>query len=240
MAFPLLTLVLVGSENVKAATIADAVADFSPTSNPNGAWSYGQEATLGGAFSLLTFNDSAHGLDAWATDANYPGGDATPYIAHNPSGSTITFSSFSVPVNELQLQPGPSGQFAVVRWTSTFATPTTITITGQFSSEDNHTSPTPAGTTSDAHVLRDGVALFNTNINGIGVTSPYSLTTTVSAGDTIDFAVGYGSNLDYSFDSTGLQAQISTIASTVPEPGSLLLLLSGSGLLMLGKRRTRR
>lgn len=44
----------VAAEPVRASYIYDAAADFSPTSNPNGVWSYGWSATLGGAFQLYT------------------------------------------------------------------------------------------------------------------------------------------------------------------------------------------
>jgi hypothetical protein len=232
LALPMISLCLLHPGGAHAASIYSAVGDFSATNNPNGPWTYGYETTLGGTFSTLAFADSAHGLDAWATNANYPGGDATPYIAHNPSGSTITYTSFSVPADELQLQPGPQGEYAVVRWISPYLSATTLTISGHFSSEDNHVTPDPAGTSSDAHVLFNGVSLLDTNIDGIGVVSPFSLTVQVGAGDTIDFAVGYGSNLDYSFDSTGLQA----VLSETPEPTTLVLMVSVLAAMMLARR----
>ena len=39
-------------------------------------------------------------------------------------------------------------------------------------------------------------------------TAPFSITTSVAAGDTIDFVVGYGTNATHSNDSTGLSATI--------------------------------
>ncbi len=48
----------------------------------------------------------------------------------------------------------------------------------------------------------------------------------VQAGDTIDFAVGYGNNQTYLYDSTGLDATISTtpaaVSESVPEPSTVL------------------
>ena len=49
----------------------------------------------------------------------------------------------------------------------------------------------------------------------------------------IDFAVGFGSNMDYKFDSTGLHAHI----SENPEPGTWVLLLSGVTVGLLNRRR---
>jgi hypothetical protein len=234
--FQVAVLVLLTSgASAYAGTIWDAASDFSIASNPNGQWSYGSESTLGGTFSALTFADSAQGLQAWASNANYPGEDATAYIAHNPTASTITYTTFSVPPNGLQLHPGVAGQYAVVRWTSPFLVNTFVTLDGSFFSEDNHVTPAPAGTTSDAHILRNGISLLDTNIDGIGVTAPYSLTFLAGAGDIVDFAVGFGSNSDFHFDSTGLQAQI----SANPEPGTWVLLLSGMTLGVVGRHRRR-
>jgi hypothetical protein len=226
-------MLIAGGASAHAATVWNAGSDFSLVSNPNGDWSYGVESTLGGAFSGLMFADSAHGLEAWASNANYPGEDATAYIAHNPTASTITWTTFSVPPNALQLHPGLTGQYAVVRWTSPFLVNTSITVNGSFFSEDNHLTPTPAGTTSDAHILRDGVSLLDTNIDGTGVASPFDLTFVVGAGSTVDFAVGFGSNMDYHFDSTGLEAQI----AANPEPGTWILLMSGLIVGVAARRR---
>jgi hypothetical protein len=38
--------------------------------------------------------------------------------------------------------------------------------------------------------------------------TPFSFTTSVRAGDTIEFVVGYGSNANHAYDSTGLSATI--------------------------------
>jgi hypothetical protein len=228
-----LLVLLASSASASGGTLWDAGSDFSLTSNPNGQWSYGFETTLGGALTGFTVAATAHGLDAWATATNYPGEEATAYVGHNPTASTITYTTFSIPPNALQLHPGPAGQYAVVRWTSPFVVNTLVTVDGSFFSEDDHTTPTPAGTTTDVHIFRNGVSLLDSNINGTAATSPFSLTLAVGAADTIDFAVGFGSNMDYKFDSTGLHAHI----SDNPEPGTWVLLLSGVTLGLLNRRR---
>jgi hypothetical protein len=71
------------------------------------------------------------------------------------------------------------------------------------------------GTTTDVHVFHNGSALFNGVVNGFGPGSGPSFATslTVLPGDTIDFAVGMGSNGSYISDPTGLDATIMVSAS---------------------------
>lgn len=50
----------------------------------------------------------------------------------------------------------------------------------------------------------------------------FSLTGALAAGDRLDFVVGFGPDMDFGFDSTGFNADISFRSSAaVPEPGSL-------------------
>ena len=53
-------------------------------------------------------------------------------------------------------------------------------------------------------------------------------TLSLNAGDVLDFSVGFGANGNYFFDRTGINASV----SAVPEPASLLLLLSGAMILV--------
>src|SRR5438874_1903922 len=96
LAVAVLALMAIGAP-AWCTTIWDAGTNFSLAGNPNGQWTYGSEATLGGALSAFTFADTASGLQAWASSANYPGQDATAYVGHNPTGSSITYTTFSVP-----------------------------------------------------------------------------------------------------------------------------------------------
>ena len=65
-------------------------------------------------------------------------------------------------------------------------------------------------TTTDVHVLHNGLGLYTGNVDGFGPSSDQSFTTTISvaSGDTIDFAVGYGTNGNYFFDTMGVSAVI--------------------------------
>lgn len=150
-------------------------------------------------------------------------------LANKSGGLATCGSTVSVPNNFLDMHPSSTGEDSVVRWTS----PGTgsIVISGLFQGLD-FAGPT----TTDAHILLNGIAIFDANINSYGVAVPFNLVEAVSAGDTIDFAVGFGSDGGYSFDSTGLQGTIDL--STVPEPGTLALLGSGLvGVMAMVRRR---
>lgn len=105
----------------------------------------------------------------------------------------------------LNLHPGDSGQKSVVGWTAPSSA--TVKIEGRFEGIDTH------GTTTDVAVVKNfatssPTTLFSDNIGFYGAKASFSFTTSVRAGDTIGFVVGYGSNANHSFDSTGLSATI--------------------------------
>ena len=118
-------------------------------------------------------------------------------------GTTITFKP-----DQLVIHPGPGGQYDVVRFTAPGVN--TYSISTAFFGVDSRP------TTTDVHVLRNGVSLFDGNINTYNPDSglTFSKTVTLSTGDTIDFAVGIGSNGNFYSDSTGLQARITPVPTT--------------------------
>src|SRR5439155_10367324 len=63
-------------------------------------------------------------------------------------------------------------------------------------------------TSTDVHVLQDGSVLFNGSVTAFGAGPSFTATRTVLAGDTIDIAVGYGSDGTFTCDTTGLDAVI--------------------------------
>jgi hypothetical protein len=191
-----------GSVPAAAESVYNAAADFSATSNPtNEGWSYGWSQSLGGPFILATDPQVIQGLDAWLGDAdNNPG---LPGVLHNGTTEDIIWSSAFFDEGQLGLAPGPNGEYAVVRWIA--PDNGTVALAASFFGVD-FVGPT----TTDAHVLHNGQALFDVFIEAFGSSSTRSLNTYlfVSRGDTIDFAVGYGRNLNYVSDTTGLQATI--------------------------------
>ena len=203
----------------------NAVNDFGST-NPTAPWSYGYETTLGGSFTLFanytgSYASMANWL-AWMYGAN----PSTPVIAKNNTSSTLIYSTLTQPIDVLLMHPGNLGEYAVLRFTA--PTTDTYNISAIFSGLDT--------TTTDVNILKNNVGIFSDAITGFGDTGSSASSLSMIAGDTLDFAVGYGSgsNNTYLNDSTGLK--FTADISTVPEPATMLLF--GLGLIVLaGVRR---
>ena len=165
----------------------DANADFSATSNPNGAWSYGWTATLGSPLHLYPSTNPSN-TSAWWDPAIERMG--APSFWKNTSAST----QFGVAPGETSLHPGPNNEFSVLRWTAPSASD--CTVNAQFLA--GHDGDT------DAYVLKNGATIFSaetTNIN-----PSFGQTIRLSAGDTLDFAVG--SKGSYYSDNTPVSVTI--------------------------------
>jgi hypothetical protein len=160
---------------------------------------------------------SCGGLAGWSGGGSGAPGDP-PFIYGNPTASSQFCGTGLDPTNELDMHPGLADQYAVVRWTA--ASSGSVNVNGFFHGLDQQ-----RGTTTDVHILHDSVGIFSGNVVGTS-TVPFNLTLAVLLGDTVDFAVGFGTD-DYLYDSTGLSATI----KAVPEPGSFIL--SASGLVAL-------
>ncbi len=211
---------------VAGAVTFSAAPDFSAVSNPGGAWSYGTSTTLGGLFSAFTvagtnlFGSGNPNISTWEA----PSG--APVVFKNTSATTqVASGSISLSAGQLALHPGSLGEFAIVRWTA--ASAGSVLLNTTFSGQDT------GGTTTDVHVLVNGVSVFDGLVNGFGALSSFASSFVVSAGSTVDFAVGYGANATYWNDSTGLSA---SLTAAIPEPATLLLL----GVALVGFAGTQR
>ena len=216
---------LVLAAPASAATVADFAADFSATSNPALGWSYGSTSAIGGPFTLLT----AHTVYAGVVEAWNPAGTSWPTIALNTGADPVAFGAGDAIVlaaGQGLLHPGPNGEFADVRYTAASAFSGIFNVT--FSGIDR------AGTTTDVHVLRNGVSLASGLIGGFGQTLTYSGVLTLGAGEHLDFLVGRGANGNYIDDSTGFTA---TLTSSAPEPATWALMIGGFGLAGAALRR---
>ena len=184
----------------------DAVSDFSIASNPNGSWSYGWEANLGGAFTLyaVTGTPNGPGIDMWLGPDSCGVAERFPLVGFNNTGAIINYAGgVSLPANMLTLHPSCTGKFSVARWTA----PTTgwFSVVGLFQGIDTR------GTTTDVHILQDSATtLLGANINGFGDQAPFSFARYLAAGETLDFVVGFGFNGTFWDDSTGLAVTITT------------------------------
>jgi MYXO-CTERM domain-containing protein len=205
---------------IASATTYDVAADFSASTNPNGAWSLGYSTTLGGAFNAYTANGTSGGVNFWQNAGGYP------TAAHNPTAAAITSGTVTINAGQFAMHPGPGGEYAVARFT--------VQVTGMhtFSAAfvgQDFVFPT----TTDVHLLLNSSPMFSSFINtfeGPGVASGI-FSTTLNAGDTLDVAVGYGSNFGFTGDTTG----VAFLVEAVPTPGAAALL--GLGGLVAARRR---
>jgi hypothetical protein len=220
----------------RTAYASDPVIDFSIVSNSSvaGVWSYGQTPTLGGAFSLLATAVPSEPLNPLLRDwrGAEPGFAGNyPFLLQNPTGiaQALGGTATSQP-DELLLHPGPSGEYSVLR----FVVPTSgsYQLQGAFTGRD-----TFLATTDTSILLNSGSSLFtgDININAGGNSAAFNLTQSFTAGDTLDFAVGFG-NGSYSNDSTGLKLSITSSVASAPEPTTLVFLALGGALVLACRR----
>jgi len=189
------------------ATSWAATGDFSAASNPTGAWSYGWSASRGSTFNLDTVATTVSGVNVW----KYSATQVEPDIFFNGTSDTINPSGTNpIPAGTLAFHPGPIGQNAIVRWTapSTGAYAIAATFTGRDS---------VGPTTTDVAVLSNGTELWSSEVTGYLAMQSYAASRLdLIAGDTLDFTVGFGTDGTYSYDSTGLTADISQFDTTPP------------------------
>lgn len=157
---------------------ADVAADFSKTSNPNGAWTYGYslgDPTAKDAGALVVFSDVA------TNPPEYPRWyDATNVVLDAPSvwRNDSNADRYGVASGEVAMHPGNAGEFAVIRWTAPVAG--TYSVMVQFKTGDT-------GDTNGL-LLHDGVALVTED--STSTDAVHELDVTLAAGDHLDVAVG--------------------------------------------------
>jgi hypothetical protein len=186
----------------------DAARDFSIISNPNGVWSYGWTSSLGSPLNLYTVTDttSVSGISAWLRSGTYY--IDPPLIAHNDTDSVICVP-VCVPPALLNVHPGPNDELTVVRWTA----PTS----GNFFFQGVVVGLDRGGPTTTGFYLvhNSSDILFSTQINVYRLPVTFHHVLTVSAGDTLDFAVDFGQNGNYFGDSTGIQFMVTAFAPSL-------------------------
>ena len=184
----------------------DAAGDFSATANPNGAWSYGWSTSRGSMFNLLATPSTFNGVNVWSNASTPP---LEPDVFFNGTSNVIAPNGTNpIPAGTLAFHPGAKGENAVVRWTAPMA--------GTFSVATTFTARDTVGTTTDVAVLSNGSQLAGGEVGPLP-TQTFALgPLPLSAGDTIDFTVGFGTDGTDLFDSTGLDAKITTVVDTTP------------------------
>jgi hypothetical protein len=221
---------VVGTARLASAQYDPSLA-FSPTSNPNGVWSYGFESVpLGSTFNLLTLPAPVPALpgpviDSWqsAPLGNFLG----VFYNETPAVQTVTTSGTEISQFDpgmLAMNAGPNDEFAIVQFTA----PTNgfYTIQGTFEGIDT------LGTASSVFLLWNNAVITNGNVLGFGPGSDLPLSSfpiLLNAGDTLAYAVGGGS---LNSMTALIDAQVS--AAAVPEPSPCALL--GLALVTLAAR----
>lgn len=219
---------IVSSIGAAQAITYDISTDFSTTSNPKGVWTYGFFPTVGDIPTLggtLTLYDQqltdGSGIQIWRSSTVQSLG--APADFNNPTGSDVTTCGSCSPLSAhtAAFHPGPSGEYSVYR----FTTPSSgiYMLDATFGGIDH------GGT--DVHILDNGSVIYSANITG-GSTSSLSQSLTLGSGELIDFAVGFGtgSDRDFFFDSTSINASLTIEA--IPEPE--IYAMMGIGLALMG------
>lgn len=224
-------LMVLGAVACAGAQVFDLKADFSTSSNPSGAWSYGRASsyststgvsgfTLGVATSLFSGKYSG-----WAASGDNVSQNGTVSLANAGAGVS------GVNTGDIILHPGaPPGSFtyAVVRWTAPSAG-TITSIVGQFNAADI------SGTVESAVY---GVGLQRFYNSNMTANSPFNISSSigVTAGQTVDFVVGTGIDHNNAGDSTPTMATINF--TPVPEPGTIAALSLGALALIRRRKRS--
>ena len=206
--------IIAGNEQLSNTVTYNARQDFSETSNPNGAWSYGYRPHSSDP--MILFNRYGLQPPEWYAD-NYIFSGA-PHVMLIPP-EYWNGGGFHIGPNDLSFHPAPGAwatggdlDWAIIRWTA--PTDGIIDLSAQFGGVYG------VGTgTRDLFVLRDSDTLFETTIyysaeqyQTASYNNPALL---VHAGDTIDFAVGPHDT--WGGDWTSIAAIIDFTSITAPD-----------------------
>ena len=189
----------------------DLAADFSPSKNPNEAWSFGWMAPDSTVFKIYTSPFNAHGLElnAWRGGGVGDGGSAPPHVIRNPTDIPLTASDTTWLPHEVTFHPGQQNERSVVRWTSPFTGP--ISLAAVFEGRSGFA-------TSGVEIYQNRTLLFSRLVSGNGAASRRSVTAklVVQLGDTIDFRVNYG-NGSWDSDTTQIGVIITPVPAAAPD-----------------------
>lgn len=135
-------------------------------------------------------------------------GKPDPCVVFNTSPEERRMAGISWPGHAVSFHPGGDGQFAVVRFTAEDSGVHKIDVV--FIGFDR------APTTTEVFVLAKGQTLFHglINLHGKGNSQSFSGEVDLSAGECVDFVVGWG-NGSHICDTTGISAQVTAPSGKV-------------------------
>jgi hypothetical protein len=184
----------------------NAVADFSPTSNPNGVWSYGYLTAPETSLILYTATENQNCITGMSFWGLYLGScSLLPVVGKNDTTGNVCWATDCVPPNYLVTSPGYEGQLNVVRWTAPESG--IYQLSGAVMGTD-YVYPT----STDFHVRLNGNVLFSTAVDSYNIPTTFGRTQPLRAGDTLDFVTDWGSDHSAIGDGTGFRALIAKLA----------------------------
>ena len=224
-----ITMLCLTTQSSLAATW-DASADFSLASNPNGAWTYQYLTGLApGEYGDFTFADNNRdglaGLLSWT--------QATGSIPGVFKNTSATNTYYGWEPGALGMYPSATGNHSVVTWTAPSS--------GDYSLASSFNWLGTSGNGVVASVAKNAfTGLVQLGAQQIGGNSPstysYNDTLTLSAGDTISWALNANGANDVE-DFTRLNA----VVTSVPEPSTYAFLCIGAiGMFFVHRRNKAR
>jgi hypothetical protein len=197
----LILTVSLGIASASSAQTYDALADFSTTQNPNGVWTYAYSTNLAGPLYVYPDTYVLGGAYDWGDNAI----GLLPHVAYNPLSNGPVGA---IPANCMLIHPGPENQFSHCVWTAPTA--------GAYNIQASFTSISYGA--PHGYILENGTSIGDSDLTE-EVPQTYSFASVaLAAGDTIDAAIGVGSNNYYSNDETVFSLTI-TGTSTAPAIG---------------------
>lgn len=135
------------------------------------------------------------GLDVWHSSDG-----VDPNVTRNGNKRPLTGLGITWQAGQMALHPGPKGEYSVVRWT--------CPAEGVYWIDAAFAGIAKSATT-DVHVLHNGRSVHEglVNVDDHGNESVFSRKREMAAGDTLDFAVGFGNGF-YGADTTALSVRV--------------------------------
>ena len=198
--------------NRPAGAAYDLQAAFSTNSNPNGLWEYAWSHGISGTINLFPRTGTPsyinNGLEViWYEPTN--NNDYGPSVAINTGGA---FDNTNVRFDAGAILEAPGGLntfdcYTHVIWTA--PTSGSYSLVSQFTAQQYNINV-------DVNVLVNGVRIFTSTITQIGVSRSFATNLTLTAGSTVDFAVGPNGDLNRHPTNTRIQASVTPLVAASP------------------------